>query len=445
MGKRRDQVLKPFLQKQDYMNERIHEGIERYRKGYGAVKVLDAEGKPVPGAHVRLVQKSHDFQYGANLFLVDELETEEKNRQYKQLYKDAFNMGTVPFYWYSLEPEQGKPRYSADSPKYYRRPAPDLCVDWCEKNGIIPKAHCLNYDKYSPTWLPRDVEGVKRLLEKRFRECAERYAGRIHGWEVTNETLCDSVDLPERRSTPFIKDPEIVEWSFETARRYFPNNELIINEASDFIWSQFKYNRTAYFMQIERALEKGASIDTIGMQFHMFFSEEKEAEKARTYYDPERIYDALDQFGSLGKPIQITEISIPAYHETAADEDLQAEIIRYLYSMWFSHPSMETITYWNSVDGYAYTNPAQNNRNENVYMAGLIRHDMTPKPAYRTICDLFGKIWHTEAETGTDEGGYARFKGFYGKYDMEITVNGRTVLREIHFARDGMKEIKVNI
>ena len=445
MSKRRDQVIKPFLQKQDYMNERIHEGIERNRKGYGAVKVVDAEGKPVAGAHVRLVQKSHDFQYGANLFLIDELETEEKNQRYKQLYKDAFNMGTLPFYWYALEPEQDKPRYAADSPKYYRRPAPDLCVDWCEQNGIIPKAHCLNYDKYSPVWLPRDVQGVKRLLEKRFRECAERYAGRIHGWEVTNETLCDGVDLPERRSTPFAHDPEIVEWSFETARRYFPNNELIINEASGFIWEEFQYNRTAYYMQIERALRKGASIDTIGMQFHMFFTEGREAEKARIYYDPERIYDVLDQFGQLDKPIQITEISIPAYHESMADEDLQAEIIRYLYSMWFSHPNVETITYWNSVDGYAYTNPAQNNRNENVYMAGLIRHDMTPKAAYRTICNLFQKTWHTEAETGTDLGGCAAFKGFYGKYDVEITVGDQTVTREIHFAKDGMKEVKVKI
>ena len=40
-----------------------------------------------------------------------------------------FNLATVPFYWNTLEPEYGKPRYAKDSVKIYRRPAPDLCME----------------------------------------------------------------------------------------------------------------------------------------------------------------------------------------------------------------------------------------------------------------------------------------------------------------------------
>ncbi len=427
---RRDEVLKPFHEKRGLMEERVREGIEKNRKSDGTVFVTDRSGSAVPGVTVLLRQRSHEFRYGANLFLLDELETEEKNEAYKRLYRGAFNMATLPFYWYSLEPERGKPRYAADSPKYYRRPAPDLCVAWCEENGIMPKAHCLNYDKYAPVWLPRDVSAVRELLTKRMRECAERYAGRIPSWEVINETLCDGVDLPERRSTVLANDPEVVEWSFAAARRFFPNNELVINESSPFIWEQFKYNRTAYYMQIERALSKGASIDAVGMQFHMFFEERDEAHGTGVYYDPERIYAVLDQFADFGLPVQITEISIPAYHETGEDEALQAEILRNIYSMWFSHASVEMITYWNTVDGYAYRNPNQNNRDENHYLAGLIRHDMTPKPAYRTISDLFKKEWHTDTETVTGDGGAASFRGFRGDYDVTLVLPDGRSMRE---------------
>ena len=219
--------LKPYEENREYVDARIKAGIEQNRKSWGKVQVLDRNGQPVSGAHLRYAQKSHDFKLGANIFMLDEMESEEKNAEYKRLFADTFNMATVPFYWNSLEPEQGKPRFAADSPKIYRRPAPDLCLDFCREHGITPKAHCLNYDGWSvPAWVPRDsVEGVKKALERRFEQLAERYRDRIEGWEVTNETLCACTD----NHTPFFYEDDFVSWSFETARRYFPRNELIIN------------------------------------------------------------------------------------------------------------------------------------------------------------------------------------------------------------------------
>jgi hypothetical protein len=54
---------------------------------------------------------------------------------------------------------------------------------------------------------------------------------------------------------------------------------------------------------------------------------------------------------------------------------------------------------------------------ENVYYGGLLRFDLSPKPAYYAIKDLITKEWHTELEVETDENGYARFRGFYGDYE----------------------------
>ena len=57
-------------------------------------------------------------------------------------------MATLPFYWNDLEPEKGKQRYEKDSPKIYRRPTIDLCIEYCEQNGIEPREHALAYDAF---------------------------------------------------------------------------------------------------------------------------------------------------------------------------------------------------------------------------------------------------------------------------------------------------------
>ncbi len=434
MSSRKD-VLKPFEEKQDLLKDRVASGIEANRKGLAVLHFTDAEGKPVTGVHVKVRQKTHDFKYGANLFMLEEFNTPEQNEKYRKLFADAFNIATLPFYWSDLEPEQGKPRFAKDSPKIYRRPAPDLCLEYCESNGIEPKAHCLNYANFTPEWAKGSIAKEKFFLYKRFRELAERYSARIPSWEVTNETWWG---LHSPRRTNFYDQPDYVEWSFEQADRCFPANRLIINEAHCRIWddAHFYGSRSPYYMQIERALLKGARIDSIGMQYHMFYRAEDELKETAVFYDPERIYDVLDTYAALGRRIQITELTIPAYAYTEEDEEIQAEIIRNIYSIWFSHPAMEAIVYWNLVDGFAAFAPQGDmTAGENYFHGGLVRYDFTPKPAYRMIRDLFGKVWRTNLELDTENADRIAFKGFYGEYELEICAGGKTVNRTIHLDR----------
>ena len=446
--------LKPYEESREYVDARIKAGIEQNRKSRGKIRVLDQDGQPVVGAHLRFVQKSHDFKLGANIFMLDEMESEEKNAEYKRLFADTFNLATVPFYWNSLEPEQGKPRFAADSPKIYRRPAPDLCLDFCEKHGITPKAHCLNYDGWSvPAWMPRDsVQAVKEALERRFEQLAERYRSRIPGWEVTNETLCACTD----NHTPFFYEDDFISWSFETARRYFPRNELIINEApSKIFWEvtgempdnmrrRFVGNRSIYFMQIERELRNGTPIDAIGFQYHMFMRREAMARDAHTFCDPVYMYRLLDKYATFGKPLQITETTLSAFGSLPEDEEIQAQLLTMLYSVWFSHPAMEAIIYWNLVDGYAVgAQPGDMTSGENYYHGGLVRFDMTPKPAFLALKDLFEKQWRTQGEAETDGEGCAHIRGFHGQYDVEVVGDGRTTHAQIHLSRDGTNRFTV--
>ena len=58
----------------------------------------------------------------------------------------------------------------------------------------------------------------------------------------------------------------------------------------------------------------------------MFFRRENELAKTRSNYNPRNIFGVLDKFSEFKKPVQITEITFPAYSESSEDEEIQAEI-----------------------------------------------------------------------------------------------------------------------
>lgn len=443
----RKAVLDLFRLRAADTDARVKAGIEANRKGAMLFHFVDKNGKPCESVHVKLTQKTHDFKYGADIFMLDEFKSAELNAAYKARFAEAFNLATCPFYWTGLEPEQGKPRYAANAPKLYRRPPPDLCLDWCEKNGVEPKVHILNYASVTPAWAIGDVTREKQLLVKRFRELSERYAHRVRMWEVTNETLWRANHTNPTTANIYRQD-DLIEWSFKTAEQFFPANKLIINEAASRAWNNeyFLRKRSPYYMQIERALRNGARIDGIGMQFHMFHGQDMRhiVKESRTYYDPERLFDVLETYAAFGKPLQITEITIPAYSNDPGDEAVQAEILREVYRIWFSARDMEAIIYWNLPDGYAaFAEPGDFSKGENAYYGGLCRFDMSPKPAYDVVRDLFGREWRSSADA--EASGRYVFRGFYGTYDAEFTSNGKTVKQEVHLNRDFPRTLKVEI
>ncbi len=423
----RREVLESFEKYAEETNRRIEYGIEEYRKGNFRIEVLGKDGKPVENAKLFVRQKTHEFKYGANIFMLDQMETEEKNEKYKKYFAEAFNIATLPFYWSATEPQKGQFRYAKDSEKMYRRPTIDACMEFCAEHGIEPREHGLAYDGMYPNWVKElPSREVKKELSRRMEEISVRYAEKIPTIEVTNETFWWFWEY--KHTTRFFNEDGFVEWCFEEARKWFPHNQLVINEGP-WVFNVSNRENEAYYMQIQRAIAKGAPIDGIGLQFHMFFEPDIEKKKTEFYYNPRHQYAVLDRYGEFNLPIQITEITVPAYTESEEDEQIQADILRWLYRIWFSQKDVEQIIYWNLVDGYAHNatpGDFSGTVGENRFRGGLLRFDLTPKPAYYMIKNLFEKEWHTETEISTDKEGSACFKGFYGDYEVE--VDGKTYL-----------------
>ena len=420
-----DTALRYFNEQKEYTDLRVKSDIETYRKHEMQLNFRSKSGKLPEEITVRAEQKNHEFKFGANIFMLDEFECAEKNRIYREKFPECFNLATLPFYWSDLEPERGKIRFSKNSPKIYRRPAVDLCLEYCREKGIEPKCHVLNYEAFTPEWLKNaSVQEMKNALEERFRSIAEHCADSIPSFEVTNETL-------RQGFSKFFYEDDFLEWSYRMADRYFPKNRLIINDYN--YWLPELYNnRNLYYMQIERLLKNGIThLDSIGLQFHSFFKSEQEPLQAAVRYNPEKLFKITDLYAKFGLAEQITEMTLPAYGSGAEDEYVQSEILRNIYSIFFSRPAMEAVIYWNLVDGYAAFAPVGDmTKGENYYYGGLLNHDMSEKPAYKTLKQLINEEWHTDA-TVAAKNGTAKFRGFCGDYKITVTADGKNYERNL--------------
>ena len=402
------------------ISPRIEQNIERCRKGDATIEVVGADGRPVPGASLEIRQKTHAYLFGCNLFALGQLDTPELNCKYEEAFAKLFNFATVPFYWRELEPQPGKPRFAEGSERIWRRPPPDQLVKWCKAHGITPKGHALMYVKtmFMPDWIDRnDPKGLQTLGEKHMAEIAARYGRDIPLWDAVNEELPRLVNPKEWHAVP----DDFLAWCFETAGRLFPKDaRLLINDGID----QSHITTAEYAAKVRGLQERGLRVEGIGIQFHtgrgtMF---------GMKRYTPEMMHGVYEQLGRLGLPLYITEITVPGVGADGPAE--QAVIVTNLYRLWFGSPAMMGVTWWNLGDGTAF-------QNENQALGGLLDKDMNPKPAYQALDKLINHDWRTNLSATTNAQGKAQFRGFYGKYTVQVTAGNVTKEFEVDVARDG--------
>jgi GH35 family endo-1,4-beta-xylanase len=407
-----ESLTQHFLHPSDAVAERIEQGIEKYRKGDALMQVVDHAGKRIPGVHLDIRQISHQFYFGANSFMVEGYPTEKENQRWSEAYTRLFNHTVVPFYWAALEPEPGKVRFAADSEPVFRRPPPDLVLQWCEANQITPKGHNLIWHILWPDWMPNEPEQQWPLIEKHFREIAERYGNSIFQWDIANEVLDRSITSP--------LPPGYLPRSYQLAGALFPAKaQIFVNETTRRSWQDFHRDTSPYYLMIDWMMRQGLRVDGIGMQYHLFRLLHEWADEASTILNPAYLLDVLDLYAAYQMPVHVSEITVPAAGEVGEEgERIQAELVRGLYRTWFSHPSVEAIVWWNLADGVLWGK-------EGRFNGSLMRPDLSAKPSYEVLDELINSEWKTKVALVTDRNGSVQLHGFYGSY--EIRVDGKLV------------------
>jgi len=390
--------------------------IEKHRQADAVVTVVDAAGKPVPGAKLSVEQTRHAFLFGCNLYRWGRLPDEKLEAAYRRQFAELLNYATLAFYWPSYERAEGEPNH-----EYTQRAA-----QWCREHGITTKGHPLAWNYSDPAWLPDDPQQIRRLQMARIDDCVSRFAGLIDRWDVVNEpTHFDRPSFVQRapKHTAMwqkVGQMEFTRECFVHARKAGPEATLLIND----------YRTDPPYERVVEQLvdEDGRRMyDVIGIQSHMHGGT----------WTNRKIWDVCERFSRFGVPLHFTETTILSgergwerprpWVSTPEGEAYQArEAVRF-YTMLFSHPAVEAITWWDFSDNGAWQGAP----------AGFLRSDMTPKPMYDELKKLIKGMWWTTTAVETDRTGKAGFRGFMGDYRITVAAGGKKTAREFTLTNDG--------
>ncbi|MCH7557667.1 MAG: endo-1,4-beta-xylanase [Planctomycetes bacterium] len=420
-------------ERRDHILSQVDTRIEKYRMGSAALSLLGPNGKSLKGGStIRINQKRHKFLFGCNIFKLNKCRTADDNAAYAERFAALLNFATLPFYWWNYERQRGKPDDART----------EEIVRWCKAHNVTTKGHPLAWNYAQPPWLPKDPDSAMRLQFDRIERCVRRFKNEIDIWDVVNEaTHYDRPGCKERAPilTEAIRKMGVgayVREAFNRARKANPEATLLIND--------YRTDPSYAEKVISQLVDDSGQplYDVIGIQSHMHGG----------YWGAQKAWEVCERFAKFGKPLHFTETTLvsgeqgwelrqkrkdPSFRwvSTSEGEKRQAEQVTELYRVLFSHPAVEAITWWDFTDQNAWQRAP----------AGLVRDDMTPKPAYEELEKLIKGKWWTQTETTIKAAGTARFRGFLGQYEVTARIGSRKLTGTFRLDKSEKKTIEVQL
>ena len=322
------------------------------------------------------------FLFGANAFAFREYGT-----PYTKYFESLFNYATLPFYMSGIERTEGQPNYSRV----------DSILKAMQNTEIICKGHPLIfYNTSTPAWARnKSFEETKKILLGYIRNSILTHRGRIHVWDVINEMHVQPDAVPGMTGFTKEQNVELTCAAAKAAHEADPTCFRIVNSTGT--WGDYymghnpaigQQNVFDYLKMMEDAK---CDFDAIGLQYY---------HSGRDLLEFER---DVERFTIFNKPIHITEVQIPSssvdyqgaswwgggnggshfpWHGKEFTETIQADWVESVYTLLFSKPYINAITWWDIAD------PAF------VPYGGLLNKDMTPKESYFRLKTLLDK-WKT--------------------------------------------------
>jgi GH35 family endo-1,4-beta-xylanase len=379
--------------------------IEKIRKGTLRVEVVNANGKPVPGATVRIEQVRHAFRFGTCAPAFRIAGTDEDSAKFREHLKRYFN--TVTFEndlkWPTMDP-----RDYTDVEKAF---------EFLRANQFDVRGHVMVWGSPEnlprPLWLMTDAE-IRAAIADRIKDLTNRFRGRIYLWDVVNEAV-DARQLWDRLGwDEFAR-------TFRLARQADPKIQLCYN---DYNWTEEAAvgpgHRRRALELVRNALAQGAPIDVIGIQCHL-----------QVPLTPvKRVLEIVDEIAALGKSIEVTEFDIGGVDDPEQQARYTAD---YLTAM-FSHPSVQSFILWGFWEGSHWR------AHEG---AAMILRDWTPTPSMKAWEDLVKRKWWTRANLAANSRGAVQTRAFYGTHKVTVSANGKTTTQKVEIPKGRNLTVRV--
>lgn len=412
--------------------------IEQVRKADLAVTVVDAQGKPVPDAQVKVEMKKHAFFWGGGIpagmlpgtnvkpwnddFKRTAGASEKDKETIREKFLEMFNATTASVTWAVWS--GGDQRISQS----------DITtgMQWYRDHGIAVLNSQVVYpgpEFAAPAWQGRISKEYSRILgggevdPKFAAEFAEAIKGIIfeharvlkplglHSFQIANE-----FEGRPQYTAVLGGDPldRITEW-FRWAEEADPTILRQINHVDS---NQY------YYELVEGLLKRGAPIQAIGFQWHSGVGVPSPMDR----------YDALERFAKFGKKLEITEYEMTLPNgDDGEQRKYQADYTRDMIIMAFSHPAVHAFMlqdFWQP-GAWQYTG------NSAFYNA-----DWSLNPHGKVWLDHVKGKWWTKETGKTDGAGQLAVRGYKGDYDVTVVQGDTTIIKRVRLG-DGGAAVKL--
>ncbi|HAB53041.1 MAG: hypothetical protein A2315_15055 [Ignavibacteria bacterium RIFOXYB2_FULL_35_12] len=302
-------------------------------------------------------------------------------------FPELFNTATVTHYvwdsWYQLfEPTEGN----------YNWGVKDDIVNFLMKHKISIEGRPLFWfhPTVTPDWLKqKSFSQLKSYMEKHVYDLVNHYGDKVLEWEVMNEYH----DWANIFNHSVDEITEITRLAFERTKEVNPNVKRISNNCC--LWGEYAARgrmarmdatrplRTAR-KYVEDILNAGVELDIVGIQ--IYFPQRELSDIVRM----------VERFEKFRKPIYITEIGASSgpTNETVFngsqkiptnpydwrrpwDEELQADWLEEVYTIYYSRPLIKAINWYDFSDFRPF-----------IVNGGIVREDTSPKMSFDRLKNL---------------------------------------------------------
>jgi endo-1,4-beta-xylanase len=258
----------------------------------------------------------------------------------------------------------------------------DYLVHFAEANNMKMRGHNFVWHRALPPWFATYVtpQNAQQVLVNHIETVAGRYAGKIHSWDVVNEAIQISDNLPNgMRNSPWQQNlPNYIDIAFRTARRADPHALLVYNDYGIEAEDEKSSAKRAAVLALVRGMQKrGVPIDAVGIQSHI------SAGPGYVYGPALRAF--MSDVQSLGLKILLTEMDVndrdlpPSIPDR--DKTVGQVYADYLHTT-LPNPAVIALLTWGITDRYTWLN------HEGARKDGLPQRclpfdaDLKPTPAF---------------------------------------------------------------
>jgi GH35 family endo-1,4-beta-xylanase len=260
-----------------------------------------------------------------------------------------------------------------------------------------------------------DAAAARARLFQYVREAVPALRGKVAVYDVMNEPF-GSLLFQQKFGNDRNAYYQMLADLFKEVKRLDRQAKLYLNDAGQ----ENPEPREKFLTFAQELLKRGAPIDGFGVQFHV------------SRLNPTEVLRAFDDLSKGGQVVSVSEFdSVVSTKRTPEIEVFQADILRDLLTLTFSHPKTDHFIMWGFWDGDHWLGNGP-----------LFNTDWTPKPAYQTWRKLVYGDWWTRAKGKANMRGEYSLRGFKGQY--EITVKSGDKTKKVT-AQIGGKPVVINV